>query len=230
MDKLLWLNESITYLFRKNIVEYDMQSASLSVSERFGLIDPIRLEQLRNMPKDQRVREVGLLQKSDKEFSERMLEGIVKTRQEFLDMNHIAEDDIICLHSDAIIFNQTSPIIDKVDNVQFIVKNNWTSYLRYDNVEIYYGDGVITYKGIPKEMLKFHTLGINKFLLQVFSMIESCDENIIPFLRKFEKRYLQDKLPDYYYISFGRQSTYKMENLKLFALIANAIMGDMYEW
>ena len=230
MDKLLWFNENISYMFRKNIVEYDMQSASLSVSERFELIDPLRLEQLRSMPKDQRVREVGLMQRSDKEFSERMLKGIVTTRQEFLDMNHIQEDDIICLHSDAIIFNQTTPIIDKVDNVQFVMKNNWTSYLRYGNVEIYYGNGVITYKGIPKEMLKFHTLGINKYLLQIFSMIESCDEGIVSYMNKFQKRYLQDKLPDYFYISFGKQSAYKMENLNLFALLANAVMEDMYDW
>ena len=230
MDKLLWMNEDITYMFRKNIVECDMQSASLAVSERFHLIEPNRLEQLKSMPKDQRVREVGLMQRSDKEFSTQLLEGIVKTRQEFLDMNHISEDDIICLHSDAIIFNQTEPIIDTVDTVKFVIKNNWSSYIRYGKVEIYYGDGVITYKGIPKEMLKYHTLGLNMHLLKVFKMVETMDDGIVTYLTKFQRRYLQGNLPEYYYIPFGKQGEYKIENLKLLALIANIVSEDMYEW
>lgn len=230
MDKLLWANEDISYMFRSNIVEYDMQTASLAISERYGLISPTRLEQLRNMPKDKRVREIGLLQREDKAFSNGLLKGIIKTRQEFIDTNHIDESSILCAHSDAIIFNMTSPITDKIANVNFVMKGNWTSYLRYDGIEIYYGDGAIEYKGCSKELLKMHTLGINKYLLQIFEMMERCDDSVIPFMRKFQKKYLQDKLPEYYYTSFGKIGQYKMENLKLFAFVANAVMGDMYEW
>lgn len=230
MDKLLWFNEDISYMFRSNIVEYDMQTASLAISERYGLISPTRLEQLRNMPKDKRVREIGLLQRSDKAFSDGLLEGIIKTRQEFIDINHIDESEILCAHSDAIIFNMTSPITDKIANVNFVMKGNWTSYLRYRGIEIYYGDGTIEYKGCSKELLKMHTLGINKYLLQIFEMMERCDDSVVTFMRKFQKKYMQDKLPEYYYNSFGKLGPYKMENLKLFAFIANAVMGDMYEW
>ena len=38
-DKLLWLNNGIQYMFNNNIVEYDMVAASLSISERYGLLD-----------------------------------------------------------------------------------------------------------------------------------------------------------------------------------------------
>ena len=230
MDKLLWFNPNIMYLFRKNIVEYDMQTASLAISERYHLMDDVRLEQLRNMPKDQRTREVGLMQRDDKEFSDAMINGILQTRQEFLNINHLDDSNIICLHSDAIIFNMSTHIHDKIDNVKFIPKHAWSSYMRYQNIEIYYADGCIDYKGIPREMLKMHTLGINRYLLKIFSMIEQCDESIISYMKKFEMRYLQDKLPEYFYFPFGKNGQHKYENLNLFAFLAKVVMGDMYEW
>lgn len=230
MDKLLWFNPDIQYMFRKNIVEYDMQSASLAVSERYHLIDPIRLEQLKNMPKDQRTREVGLMQRDDQVFSERMVQGVIDTRAEFLKQNNLDDTNIIALHSDAIIFNMTTDIIGAVDCVKFVPKHSWSSYLRYNGVEIYYGDGCIDYKGIPKELLKLHTLGINRHLLKIFDMVERCDDSVIRYLNKFEMRYLQDRLPDYFYQAFGRRGQYKLENLNLFAFLANVVMEDMYEW
>ena len=75
-----------------------------------------------------------------------------------------------------------------------------------------------------------HTLGINKYLLKIFSMMEACDEDIIPYVKKFQKRYLENKLPEYFYTSFPRIGEFKMENLKLFAFIANVILSDMKRW
>lgn len=230
IEKLQWFNEDISYMFRKNIVEYDMQAASLAVAERFKLLPKDKLIQLRNMPKDRRTKEVGCMQRDDKDFSEKLLDGIVKTRQEFLDVNNISEDDILCVHSDAIIFNMKSSIEDTVDCVRFVPKHAWSSYMRFRNIEIYYGNGCIDYKGIPKEMLQMHTLGINKYLLKVFDMIELCDEGVIDYVKKIETRYITDRLPDFFYIPFGKVGKHKMENLQLFAFVANAIIGDMYEW
>lgn len=230
IEKLQWFNDDISYMFRKNIVEYDMQAASLAVAERFGLLPKDKLIQLRNMPKAQRTKEVGCMQRDDKGFSDKLIQGIIDTRQEFLDRNHIDEDDILCVHSDAIIFNMKSSIDGNVDCVRFIPKNSWSSYMRYNKIEIYYGNGCIDYKGIPKEMLQMHTLGINKYLLKVFNYLELCDEAVIDYVKKMETRYLQHKLPDHFYIPFGRVGNNQNENLQLFAFIANAIIGDMYEW
>lgn len=230
INKLLWHNDQILYMFRKNIVEYDMQAASLSVSRRFKLIDETRLIQLEQMPKEQRTVQVGLMQKENKEFSERMIQGVIQTRQEFLDKNHIAENDILCCHSDAVIFNQKKGHIhDSIDNVKFVNKNQWTSYMYYNGIEMYYADGFITYKGIPKEKLKMHTLGINKYLIEIFQMIEDYDDNIFKHMRKFQERYLLEKLPSYYYYPFGRNGGHKIANLDLFAFLANVVLEDRYE-
>lgn len=230
IDKLLWTNKDINYLLRKNIVEYDMQAASLSVSRRFNLIEPNRLVQLEQMPKEQRTVQVGLMQRDDKEFSEKMIQGVIKTRQDFLDKNHIKESDILCCHSDAVIFEQTNAkIYDTIDNVKFNNKNRWTSYINYNGIEMYYADGCIDYKGIPKNMLHQHTLGLNIYLINIFRMLEDYDPSIIKYIKKFQLRYMQDKLPEHFYLPFIHNTPYKYGNLSLFAFIANIIIGDRHE-
>lgn len=224
---LLWMNPNIQFVFGKNIVEYDMQSASLSVSRRFKLLPDEKLDILERMPKEKRTREVGLIQRADKVFSDNMINGTLQTRKEFLTVNGLDENSIVTLHSDAIIFMQTKPVIDQIENVVFVHKHTWTSYLRYGKLEMFYGDGEITYKGIPKQMLQQHTLGICQFLLNFFQKVENNDETIYDDIAMFQKKYLMGKLPDYYYISFGNTGAYKAENLKLFGLLAQIIEKEV---
>ena len=225
--KTLWMNPDIPYIFHKNIVEYDMRAASLSVSRRYHLIPDDKLDQLERMPKEKRTKAVGLMQRDDKEFSEKMIQGILQTRKEFLELNHLDESNIITLHSDAIMFIQSQNVIDHIDNVQFVHKNTWSSYIRYDRVEMFYENGIITYKGIPNQMLQQHTLGICQYLLSIFEKIEEYDEDIFSYIRKFQKKYLQGKFPEYYYIPFGNTGDYKLENLRLFAYIANIALQEV---
>ena len=225
--KTLWMNPDIQYVFRKNIVEYDMQSASLSVSRRFKLLPKELIDQLERMPKDKRTKEVGMKQKYDKEFSDNMINGVLQTRKEFIETNHLTEDTIITLHSDALMFIQKHVVTDNIEGVPFVRKNTWSSYIRYDRVEMFYSDGTIDYKGIPKQMLQQHTLGINEYLLRIFRMIEDNDPAVYDFIRKFQRNYLQDKLPDYYYIPFGKTGGFKTENLKLLSFIAKIVMKEV---
>ena len=218
-------------MFRSNIVEYDMQTASLAVSERYQLLDPILLEQLRNSPKQDRVVKIGLMQRDSKEFSDKMIHGIIETRQQFLDQNHIDDDDILALHSDAVVFNMKTPRINaSVDNVKFIRKGQWTSYIQYEGVEIYHNDGIIDIKGIPKNIAKQHTLGMIKFLQKIFGYLEACDDSVLSYLRKFQKRYYYDKLQDFFYKSFPKAGEIKYNNLNFLAFISQVIAMDMREW
>ena len=66
--------------------------------------------------------------------------------------------------------------------------------------------------------------------IDVFNKIDSYDPNVMKYLSKFQKQYLQDKLPEYFYIPFGRCGNYKMDNLELFALIANIAINEMKGW
>lgn len=229
-EKLLWTNDNLQYLFHGNIMEYDMVAASLSVSKRFQLLDDATIEQLKLLPKEQRTKRVGLLQKDDKVYSEKLLQGIINIRKTFLENNGLDESNVLSLHSDAVLFNSKKKITNVADGVEFKQKGQWTSYIRYRNIEMFYMDNYITYKGVNKTMLQEHTMGINLYLKKVFQMLEDYDDGIFSYLSNFQTQYLQDKLPEYYYLPFGKIDKYKTYNLQLFAYIANVVLQETRSW
>ena len=229
-EKLLWFNPNIQFMFHSNIVEYDMRAMSVSVSEKYGLLDEETIRILRLLPKDQRTKRVGLMQRDNKEYSQRLIECELDTRRKFLEANNLDETNVISLHSDACIFNSKNKIINNIDGIEFKHENTWSAYMFYKGIEMFYSDGVITYKGIPKEMLNQHTLGIHKFLCNVFNKVDNYDTDILPFLSKFQKNYLQDKLPEFYYVPFGRTGEYKMGNIGLLSFVAKVVLAEMKGW
>lgn len=226
-EKLLWFNPNIQFMFHANIVEYDMKAMSVSISEKYQLIDQSIIDKLKRMPKDQRTKAVGLMQRDSKEYSERLIQCELETRRKFLEMNNLTESDVICLHSDACIFNSRKKIINNIEGVEFKHANTWSSYMRFKGIEMFYDGEVLEYKGVAKELLNQHSMGIHRYLCEVFNKLENYDQSIIDYITKFQKNYLQDKLPDYYYLAFGRLGDYKMSNLELFAFIANVVMREM---
>lgn len=203
-EKLMWFNPNIQYMFHSNIVEYDMRAMSVSISEKYGLLDDETIRILKLLPKEQRTKKIGLLQRDNKEFSQQLLSCELETRRKFLELNGLDETSVLSLHSDACIFNSKKKITNIIDGVEFKHANTWTSYIKFNGIEMFYVDGVITYKGIPKDMLNRHTLGIHKYLLNVFDKVENYDPSVLDFLSKFQRRYIQDKFPEYYYFPFGR--------------------------
>jgi hypothetical protein len=229
-EKLMWFNPDIQFMFHSNIVEYDMRAMSVSISEKYGLLDEETIRVLKLLPKEQRTKRVGLLQKDDKDYSERLIQCELETRRKFLETNGLDETNVISLHSDACIFNSKKKIINNIEGIEFKHANTWTAYMIYKGIEMFYADGVITYKGIPKEMLNKHTLGIHKYLCTVFDKVENYDPEILDFLSKFQRRYLQDKLQDFFYIPFGRMGDYKMSNLGLLSFVAKVVLEEMKGW
>ena len=229
-EKLLWFNPDIEYMFHSNIVEYDMKAMSVSISEKFNLLDDETIRILKLLPKDQRTKRVGLIQRENKVYSQRLKECELDIRRKFLETNGLDETNVISLHSDACIFNSKKDIVNTIDGIEFKHANTWTSYIRYKEIEMFYNDGVITYKGIPKEMLNQHTLGMNKYLCIVFNKLENYDTDILNYLSRFQKNYLQDKLPDFYYNPFGRNGVYKMGNVGLLSFIAKVVLSEMKGW
>ena len=226
-EKLLWFNPNIQFMFHANIVEYDMKAMSVSISERYNLLDQTIIDKLKRMPKEQRTREVGLLQRDDKMYSERLIQCELETRRKFLEANGLTEEDVICLHSDACIFYSRKNIINNIEGVEFKHANTWTSYMRFKGIEMFYDGQVLEYKGVAKELLNQHSMGIHRYLCEVFNKLENYDSSIVDFITRFQMRYLQDRLPDYFYIPFGRLGDFKMSNLELFAFIANIVMKEV---
>jgi hypothetical protein len=89
----------------------------------------------------------------------------------------------------------------------------------------------IKYQNINQTMLMEQTMGINLHIKKVFRMIEDYDEDIFNYLSKFQMQYLQDKLPQQYYVPFGRVGAdYKAYNLQLLAFLANVVIEETKQW
>lgn len=230
-EHLLWTNDNIQYLFHGNIMEYDMVSASINISRRFNLLDDALINQLNLLPKKERTRRVGLIQRDDKDYSDKLLKGILNIRKTFLEQNNLSESNVVALHSDAVFFNSKNVINPIADGVEFKQKGQWTAYMRFKNIEMLYNNGCVTFKNINKDMLNLHTLGIVQYVTKIFNMIEEYDEDIFRYISKFQSQYLKNKLPDYYYIPFCKPAeSYKTYNLQLFAFIANVVLQETRNW
>ena len=110
-DKMMWFNDKIPYIFHANIVEWDMERASLSVCERFNLLDKNEIQRMKALPKLEREIAMGKHQRGNKEFSNQLLSGIREIRRKFLEVNGLDETNILSLHNDAIIFNSRKKIV-----------------------------------------------------------------------------------------------------------------------
>lgn len=226
-----FFNENIEYTFDSNIVEYDMIAANLSVIKALHLLDVPKIQQLELLPKDKLKVQVGLIQRDNKEFSEALCSGTLYFRKLFIEANNLSERNILSMHNDAVIFISKKKIITQVDDhVNFRCDGTWESYIRYKNLEMFYGNEILGQKGFIKEMWNQHTLGLCKYLLNVFNKLNNYDPTIIQDLRKFQTVYLQDKLPEYYYVAFGRPGPFKLANLQFTAFITNIALKEVRGW
>ena len=155
-------------------------------------------------------------------------------RKKFIERNNLTQDDILSLHSDACILNTNKKITSNIEGVNFRKKNEWNSYIRYKGIEMFYKNDIknnyIDYKNVPEELVQQHTLGFNVHLKRVFEYIENYDENVLKYISRFQKQYLQNKLPEYFYHPFGRNGVYKFSNLELTAFIAQLTIQEVKSW
>lgn len=231
LDKMIWINDKIKFMFHQNILEYDMNAASLSLADRYHLLPQETIDMLKRMPKKDRVIKTGYIRRENKEFSVTVDKKLREVRQQFMEENDIDQDSLLSVHSDAIIFASRKEIKDNIDGIQFKRSAQSIAYLNYNRVEIFYDGKIISYKGIPEEMVKQHTMGMNKYLLKVFQYVEDYDIKIFDYLSKFQKNYLQDQYPEFFYHPFCKMGgKFKISNLEFLAFVANIILTETKEW
>ena len=229
-EKLLWFNPDIQFMFHSNIVEYDMVAMSVSISEKYNLLDKETISLLKLLPKRDRTKKVGCIQRDNPEYSNRLIKCELETREKFLKINGLDETNVLSLHSDACIFKTNKEVIDDIDGIKFRKASEWTGYINYSGIEMFYNEGTIEFKGAPAEALKAHSLGLNNHLLNVFKKIENYDEEIFDYMAKFQSKYLQYKLPDMYYIPFGKAGEFMTTNLSLLGFLMNVVLAETKGW
>lgn len=206
-SKTFYTNKNILYLFNRTIYEFDMKSANTSLSRRYKLLPEETIKKLESMDKIRRNVTVGNLQKN-KEFRNKLTEAFKDTRADFYRENDLDENDIISVKRDAI-FTTKDCQVTEFDNVIFVKKNSYTSYIQLKNLELYYRPGVVDVKGIDDSELKYHTDGILNMIMTFFKKMETgTPEEPLSYMNRMISKYKRRELPLEYYREFNSGSYY----------------------
>jgi len=209
VNKSIWLNPNIDYLFNNEIIEYDIKDAGFTLIKEYKLLPSDVIKQLELIPKGfDRHKQIGIMQKDNKQLSENLLQKFSEVREWFIKSNKLTDNDIISVKKDAVY------VIGEVDNtklnsITFAKKNVYSSYVRFPdnlNLEIYYYDNTLDIKGMNDICVNRHRLYMMEFLRIVINMIENHDGKVKRYVMNFIEKYKKQELDKLYYLEFNNMS------------------------
>jgi len=217
LDHKLWekdlYTQKIDYIINSIINEYDMKRAGFNLSIYYGLLDDNIIKYLSLLPKDEQTRRIGLIRRDDRDFNKRLSKAFKDMRERFFIDNNIQEKHVLSIKKDAIfLINKTC---DKTTyrNIEFILKNKYTSFHRFDKMEFYYKNNnrKLDVKGIKDEKLILHKKYMLSFLKDVFHTLEvSSNERVIYRIKKFASQYKTRMLSKEYYRELNSDSAFSL--------------------
>lgn len=206
-EKDQFLNKGLAYLFNDTIYEYDIRSANANLMRYYHLADDSVVDDLLRLPKSKRTKRVGIMQK-DKKFAKSLSEAFANIRKEFFEANELELNDIVSVKKDAIFTRKMCPIIT-FGNVEFVIKNQYSSFLQLPRIELYYREGALDVKGIDDTKLSLHENGMIAFLKKFFRRAENLEKSdVLRFLRRYSTQYKLWELPLDDYREFNADSMY----------------------
>ena len=218
------------------IYEYDMRSAGLSLCEYYGLLDDRMLYYLKTLTKELRNYKIGCLRRDDKKFNVALSKAFANMRYRFFISNDLCNNDIISIRKDALFVTRRCADT-KFRNVEFVLKNKFTSMHRFDKYEFYYRNSgnYITCKGIDDNKLVVHNEYMLKFLSHVFRTIEISDnQQVVKYIKRFASDYKQYELAVGYYRELNSESLYNMSaddmNIKIGGYIKGLNLNISYNY
>lgn len=218
----VYLNRDIKYLKNVNIVEYDMKSAGLSILRAKHAISEEKVQELLNMPKEERNIAIGVLEHNNKEILEIKNAGFKEYITRFVFENGINLSNILTIKKDAIFLINCNPTIFNFDEyVNFEPKNVYTSYCLLNGKEFYYNGNTrkIDVKGLGKEVAESIANGPLKDIANILHHSE-CNNKLemFKYLKDYRSRYINKKLRIESYrdidTGFYLYKDYKLENIE----------------
>lgn len=213
---------NIPFLFNVSIREYDISKANINILLWKNKIDKETYDYLYSSPRDVRQYIVGNMQKNES-INQALMDGFQECRKMFLDSNGLNEMDILSIRKDAIFVINKIPSITQFDNIVFIPKNMYTSYISLNkkNIELYYSppsignNNHIDVKGISEMNLKKHEEYFLDFLYFLFEIVETeSTRTVIRDFKNFFDQYVNKELDIGYYRTFDYLSSFIIQNNK----------------
>lgn len=225
MSNTLWekvnYKSKCTFLIDKEIYEYDISKANISVLYENGVIDTNMYNYLYNAPKNTRSVIVGKLQGRDRKVTEVLKQGIANARRIFLESNHIDDSNIIAIRNDAITYvGRVANVVDTSPYVHFRQSGKYTSFYRINYIDFLYNFDIVTQyenldvKGLGDNATHLHMNYMLEFLSELFysAQIEGV-KNALILLQMFRDNYINMKLDIGYYRELNPGSHYKFLNM-----------------
>lgn len=208
-NKTNFTNKNILYLFNRTIYEYDISSADINLCIYYKILPQEKIDSILKLDKMRRVIKIGNMRK-DKEFSDKLKNAFSDIRKEFYDANDIDINDIVAVKKDAI-FTTKMCDVTKFGNVEFKVKNVYSSYIQLKGLEIYYNVQKCDVKGIDDELLVKHEDGMLKIIKNFFKKMETGSiQDTLIYLNRMSSQYKRRELPLEFYREFNFNSKYTL--------------------
>ena len=215
----LYLNKNIDILVNVDIFEYDLKSANTSLCREYQLLPSKDIDEIEVMNKKDRVTKIGKLMRSNQTFKNGLKDAFIDIRRRFFEANDIEDSDILSVKKDAI-FTLRKCKIRTFGYCNFVPKNQYSSYMYINNLEMYYkpnifdyNESVVDVKGISDICLKKHDKHMIMFLRHLFRHLEeSSQETQYSYIKNFMDNYKGLKLNTNYYREFDTQSIIRMND------------------
>lgn len=213
----------ISYLINHKIYEYDISKANINILLYKGVLDINEYNRIYNLPRINRQKEIGIMILKDRNIEKIINSGIIEMREKFLLSNNISDNDILSCKNDAIFVINKVPSYTKFDNVEFKLKNTYTSFYKTPNYEFYYlndsmnGDR-LDVKGINDEKLLLHKDYMIDFCKALFNTVDYNINDAVLMVRNFYREFMNNNLDIGYYRNFDPDSLFKIN-----------IMGNIYD-
>lgn len=212
-----YINKKFDFVVSSNIIEYDIKSAGFNMLIDANVLDKSLIDKLNRLPKHERHIQVGLLQKKNKEYTQIINNGLEKYRKLFIESNDIKEENILSVKKDALFIINKNVDHTKFNNIEFRIKNEYSSYYRIKNrIEFYYSKrkDKLDIKGIDgkrnKELFDKHKNYMIEFLKKLFLLNESNREAALKYLFDFCYKYCNNKLDIGYYRELNSNSLFRL--------------------
>ena len=216
---------NIPYILSRYIREYDISKANINILLYKNYIDINIYDLLYNMEKKEREIYIGKWIQKEPIIQNIISDGILEMRRLFVASNNICDSDILSIKNDAIYIVDKIANVTKFNNIEFVLKNCYTTYIKLGKYEIYYtfnsvnDTESIDIKGINDNTLYLHENHIISFICQILYELENGNlKNIFSYFNTFFNDYINMKLDLGFYREFNPQSKF----------VSKSISGNRY--
>lgn len=208
--------KNIPYVLNNHIYEYDISKANINILYYYGEIDEKEYSRLCTVDRMVRQKEIGIMELNDRWIYDVIKNGVLEMRKNLIIQNNILDDNILSCKNDAIFIIGQQPQITKFENIEFKLKNVYTSFFNLNRLEFYYFRDQINnkekldVKGISDKKLKLHEPFMLDFFKAVFETIDYDIQEAIMMIRSFYNQLITNNLELGYYRNFDSESLFRI--------------------